>query len=726
PDALARLWLRTPPHSIELAPLTLAGTEDAARAALAGPVDRRLALELLSRSGGNPLALREVIRIGLRADVIRAVRGVWHLLGDLPPADPVATLLSERLSALDPSERRIAELTALGDPLDVMTALRIVSARELEQAEISGVIVIDRAQNGTMAPGPGLWRDAVIGGILPLRRHRLVGELADAIESSENITDQDRLRAAGWRLDRGDPLSADRLIELAGLARAVMPGRAERFLRAAVAAGGGMPASLGLLRLLVREDRAAEARAMLDALAEGTRGARHHPDVDHELLAIEARLLAASTHRPHEAIELLDRSALRRRASPELSATRTLALWRIGRVGEAMRLGEELVSDPATPVSTALDAGAIGAYAAIYAGDRTRLSSIRQRIQEIASRTVTDLPDGPATLTLIDAAAAHMKGMSLEDATRTARAGYDAALHRGEDGIRAQFAVEWGWTSVLRGRVYGGLDLLREAYAARGAWTESSLPWVRSLLTRALVLAGEQHEAETVAADLASWPRPPIYDADAGLAEAMVWAGRAQLARAARRARDTASAAEALGQGYLAFVAWYDALRYGDVSCAHELLRVAGRAENDADEAVVRHARGVVGLDPDAVQDAAAELAVQGRLWFAVDAQAQAVAIHRRAGRIAASGRADARLATMLADGSGLDSPIVRALRNPVLTPREHAVAQRAAAGMSDAELAQEFGLSVRTVQTHLTRIYRKLDVDGRRALATVLRPDLN
>lgn len=726
PDALARRWLQDPPRAIELSPLTLAGMEGAARAALGGPVDRRLALELLSHSGGQPLALREAIRIGVRAGVIRSVRGVWHLTGDLPPADPVATLLSERLSGLDPADRRIAELTALGDPLDVPTALRIVSAHELERAELSGVIVIDRAHNGMMAPGPGLWRDAVIGGILPLRRRRLLGELADAIESSPHPTDQDRLRAAGWRLDRGDPLSGEQLLALAALARTVMPARAERFLRAAVAADAGFPATLGLLRLLVREDRTAEARAMLDALAGDAHGAHHQRDVDRELLAIESRLLAASAHRPQEAIELLDRSALRRRPSPELSATRTLALWRIGRVDEAMRLGEELVSDPSTPASTALDAGVVGAYAAIYAGDRARLATIRQRIEQIAANAVAELPDGAATLPLLDAAAAHMEGVPLDEAARTARAGYDAALYRGDDGIRAQFAVEWGWTSVLGGQVLGGLERLREAHAARGAWTESSLPWVRSLLTRALVLAGEQQEAETVAADLAAGPRPPIYDADAGLAEAMVWAGRAQLARAARRARDTAAAAAALGQGYLAYVAWYEALRYGDVSSAHELLRIAGTADTDAGDAVQRHAQGVLALDPEVVQDAAAELATQGRLWFAVDAQAQAVAIFRRAGRVAAAGRADSRLATLLAGGSGLNSPVVRALRNPVLTPGEQRIAERAAAGVSDAGIAQEFGLSIRTVQTHLTRVYRKLDVSGRRALASSLRPDLN
>lgn len=51
------------------------------------------------------------------------------------------------------------------------------------------------------------------------------------------------------------------------------------------------------------------------------------------------------------------------------------------------------------------------------------------------------------------------------------------------------------------------------------------------------------------------------------------------------------------------------------------------------------------------------------------------------------------------------------------LTPREMEIAALAAAGRSDREVAGALNLSVRTVQSHLARIYRKLGVHSRRDL---------
>ena len=53
-----------------------------------------------------------------------------------------------------------------------------------------------------------------------------------------------------------------------------------------------------------------------------------------------------------------------------------------------------------------------------------------------------------------------------------------------------------------------------------------------------------------------------------------------------------------------------------------------------------------------------------------------------------------------------------------VLTARELDLATRAAAGQSDAEIAKDTGLSIRTVQTHLSNIYHKLGITGRAELA--------
>ncbi len=66
--------------------------------------------------------------------------------------------------------------------------------------------------------------------------------------------------------------------------------------------------------------------------------------------------------------------------------------------------------------------------------------------------------------------------------------------------------------------------------------------------------------------------------------------------------------------------------------------------------------------------------------------------------------------------------PRRRALSGPEsLTPSEARVAQRAAEGLTNREIAQELFVSTKTVETHLGHIYGKLDIRGRSELAAAL-----
>lgn len=63
-----------------------------------------------------------------------------------------------------------------------------------------------------------------------------------------------------------------------------------------------------------------------------------------------------------------------------------------------------------------------------------------------------------------------------------------------------------------------------------------------------------------------------------------------------------------------------------------------------------------------------------------------------------------------------------RAAGRDALTPSELRVARMAAAGRSNPEIAQALFLTRRTVETHLTHAYQKLDISSRAELATALR----
>lgn len=69
-----------------------------------------------------------------------------------------------------------------------------------------------------------------------------------------------------------------------------------------------------------------------------------------------------------------------------------------------------------------------------------------------------------------------------------------------------------------------------------------------------------------------------------------------------------------------------------------------------------------------------------------------------------------------------VDSPADDAARQ--LSEREREIAELAAAGMRSRQIADQLFLSPRTVDTHLSRIYRKLDIPSRAALSRVIGPE--
>ncbi|MET9883430.1 AAA family ATPase [Streptomyces sp. NPDC006430] len=94
----------------------------------------------------------------------------------------------------------------------------------------------------------------------------------------------------------------------------------------------------------------------------------------------------------------------------------------------------------------------------------------------------------------------------------------------------------------------------------------------------------------------------------------------------------------------------------------------------------------------------------------------QAVSV---AHRIGATVVAEGAMAELRALG---DRPRTRAFHGvDSLTPTERRVADLAALGMTNREIAQHLFVGLRTVEVHLTHAYRKLDIDGRRGLAQAL-----
>ncbi|MFD0806389.1 LuxR C-terminal-related transcriptional regulator [Nocardioides caeni] len=148
---------------------------------------------------------------------------------------------------------------------------------------------------------------------------------------------------------------------------------------------------------------------------------------------------------------------------------------------------------------------------------------------------------------------------------------------------------------------------------------------------------------------------------------------------------------------------------------AEEIVSLAGRggiAQALADR-VSAHVDG----SAHQVARHAAELEEIGLLGRAADCWEQAARLHQESGRHDAASRCR-RAATVLRSSRGLGTWPARTV---LLSPRETQIAQLAAQRVRSREIGERLGLSVRTVDNHLARVYRKLGVSGRDELVLVL-----
>jgi DNA-binding CsgD family transcriptional regulator len=122
--------------------------------------------------------------------------------------------------------------------------------------------------------------------------------------------------------------------------------------------------------------------------------------------------------------------------------------------------------------------------------------------------------------------------------------------------------------------------------------------------------------------------------------------------------------------------------------------------------------------DPDGLQHVSSSFENMGAHLLAAEAAADAAVawtrIDSRRHAEASAHRAEAQMSLC----KGATTPALLTLETRVrLTPAERHAAVMAAAGRSNKAIAEVVGLSVRTVESQLQRVYRKLNITGRAQL---------
>ena len=252
--------------------------------------------------------------------------------------------------------------------------------------------------------------------------------------------------------------------------------------------------------------------------------------------------------------------------------------------------------------------------------------------------------------------------------------------------------------------------------------TFGTLIHVRAVRVGVDVFAGDREGAivsmERLRATLAGGE--PVSSQAAYVARAEGWFARLQGDRAAAQQllRDAARF-EAMPVYAAQLV--YEALRAGAPAgtTAAELTRYAERCDGRLVTAYVAHGDALAARDGVALLEVAEELATIGAQTYGVEAAVAAARIFIDEGREDSARRAAALARELHVPEHGAAPPAIDGLDGAAiaLTSRESQLVELARRGLTNAEIADELVLSVRTVETHLYRAMRKLGVSDRHDL---------
>ena len=740
PAGLVGLWKDEHLARIDVAPLSRDATEELVLAVLGEHAPASVVDRIWRLSRGNALFVRELVRAaverqaggGGRAGVAGGRPGGRRIV--LPAEgsrERLRELVEERLRLLEPGWRAALEMVAVGEQVPLEAAERLAAAEDIEALEDRGLIeVVDAgpaAPAGLVQVAHPLYGEVLAGALPRLRRRAVLRDLVGAVEGVEHF---DRLRLATWWLESGTPGDAEQLL---GLAREAM-GRLDHRLaeRLARAAGGTERADAGLVvgEALSGQGRLAEAEAVLAELRPTD------PEQRARIAIARASELFLHLDRSGEAFEVLRVADEELAGHPAWQAECRSILAQMHmfalRLPDAGRLADELLASEDTPEPARVRATTVAVTARGAAGRLDdALALLTDDLHASARRQRREVPYGDLQLRMARFQILHWAG-KVHEADEYTAADLGLELEHPPPSLRGIIDGFRGGALLLRGRARQALAALQRSSRAlaESDWF-GQRPLAEAMRARAAVFAGELDVADeairaadaTYAADTLRGARTLPY---IELSRAWVLAGRGAIAEAADRALALATMLEHTAKP-LAVEVVHAAVRLGRASESLPVVERLGAAvDGPFVHLAVRHTQALAAADADMLASVAADLEVLGADLLAAEAQRSASNAYRRAGRGASAAAAARHVDELLARCEGPTSPALEptAPAGEDLTWREREVATLAAAGRTSPEIAEALFLSVRTVDTHLHRVYRKLMIEGRHQLAEAMGTD--
>jgi DNA-binding CsgD family transcriptional regulator len=713
---------------ISLEPLARDQLDALLHRALDGPVSAAAFAELARLSGGNLQVLTELVRGAQERGVLVSVAGVWTLTAPLPTTAALDDLVTEHLAGVDGAGLAVLEVLAVCERFGLADLERLHGAATLEALEESRLVtVVSSGRRTAVRLAHPLYGEVLRTRLAPLRMRRIYAQLADAVEVHGARRREDVVQLALWRVASGGRVSGDHLLTAARLALAgrdpalairlidavpdddasVTAGdRAEVLVEAhalqghdeeverAVAAVWDEPlddARRARLARRLAETRFYRRRDLEGALAAHEQ-ARERLTDPAELAAVDVRraALLAGAGRPAEALRIAETISgpLTALTRVELAAARSVSLLSLGRCDEAIALARQAAADHANLPGWYARRGI--AQHVLNEGHAFAYSGRYQQAREV-----------------------------LEPAAARARA---------TNALGAWVWFEMALAEIARdtGR---GREAIRRFQAvadeASAASQDAALVWAHVGVAQGHLLVGECGPAAVALARADAVGDSPVATSYTTRERTRAWldACRGDLATALDRIRAVVELVRRDQMTIFEPALLRDLVRFGAAEEAiarlEELAQIIDGPLVPIDAA---HARALVERDISAMAVVVDRYAAAGVEWLAAEAAAELAEMYRA--------RSEARLAAAAAQRSASLAEHAGELRTPVLargtgveplTAREREVALLAAGGRTSPEIGEHLGLSTRTVDTHLARVYRKLGITRRSELGRAL-----
>lgn len=751
-DALDEIRRELATEVMRAQPLSIVAVEEVLQNVDGGPVDEAFARACHDATGGNPFLLAELVRALRASGVPFTAAGAARIRGVTSPT--VANAVRATLVRLGPGARALARAAAvLGEDVDLDLAAELAEVPMTEAAAIAG----------------DLARAGVLEDVTPLRfRHPIVAG-AVRVDLSAHETAAAHRRAA--ELLRARAAAPERVaLQLMHASPAGDQGVvAELWLAAERARARGAPSTaVSLLRRALAEPPAATARGELllalgsaeYAVGQSDQAAAHLEEAHRS--AVDAltrgralvelfqaspgglesrRVLAPLVEQTLAEVEQKDRELALR-----LRAIKTIVM--IGSPGDAdAALAEGRGLTGATPGEAVL-LGHLWFVRMRSDGSAAEIAEIAER----ASRQADALMEEGGTAFVITGI---VLGLRWADRLDPAQSVLDRAVAIAQRrGSTADFALALTHRAAVHrraGRLRDAEADARTALSAVGgsAWSWAGRPTAAPLLA-SLIDQGRieeaAHELEAAHADEEIADAPPMtplllermrlraaqgqhrraladWEDAVRRAERRIgvnpgWIEDLVVAADVQHALGDEDAAQALAEHALVL-----ARRWGTPGAIGQALHASARLTDDEHAVeMCRHAVENLERSPARLELARALVTLGGALrrrGHRVDSRQPLRAGYELARRCGAVGLAETARAELRTSGIRLRREALTGA--DALTASEWRIAEMASAGASNAEIAQALFLTVKTVEMHLTRAYRKLDISRRSQLAEAL-----